>query len=120
MGSASMGVPDGQPPQDGQQPQGKRRRRRGGCDCDCDVCDFWLLSLVRLSTVLLVAAALVPDTGGTALVGRAIAGYQRWLSRFTAACPSTPNCSAYAASAVREHGARRGLRAAAARLRACG
>ena len=98
--------------------RGKRRRR--GCDCDaCDICDFWLIGLVRLSTVLLVAATVLPDAGGTAVVSRVIAGYRRWLTRFTAECPSTPSCSAYAASAVRELGARQGLRAAAARTAAC-
>lgn len=104
----------------------RKRRKNGRRDCgdcgdcgDCNFCDFPLLSLLRLSTLLLVAAAVLPNTGGTALVSRAIAAYQRLLSRFTAVCPSTPSCSAYAASVVREFGARRGLRAAAARVRAC-
>jgi hypothetical protein len=93
------------------------RRRKNRCDgpCDgCDVCGFPLLSMT-----LLAVATLVPDAG-TTLVSRAIAGYQRWLTRFTVACPSTPSCSAYAAAAVRERGARHGLRLAAARLRRCG
>ncbi len=100
--------------------KGHKRKRRRSCDCDaCDVCNFWLIGLVRLSTVLLVVAAVLPDAGGTAVASRAIGGYQRWLSRFTARCPSTPSCSAYAATAVRELGARRGLRSAATRITAC-
>jgi membrane protein insertion efficiency factor YidD len=89
----------------------------GGCDCN-GPCDG--LSLLRVSTVLLVAAAVVPARGAGGLVRAALRGYQRWLSRFTPACPSTPSCSAYALAAVGRHGARRGLRLAAARVRDCG
>lgn len=93
-------------------------RGRGGSDgCSCDgPCD---LPLLRVSPLLLVAAAMVPAHGASGLVRAALRGYQRWLSRFTPACPSTPSCSAYALSAVARHGARRGLRLAAARVRAC-
>jgi hypothetical protein len=94
------------------------RPGRGGSDgCSCDgPCD---LPLLRVSPLLLVAAAMVPARGANGLVRAALLGYQRWLSRFTPACPSTPSCSAYALSAVARHGARRGLRLAAARVRAC-
>lgn len=98
---------------------GRLGRGRGGGDggCGCDgPCD---LTLLRVSTVLLVAAAVVPARGG-GLVRAALRGYQRWLTRFTPACPSTPSCSAFALAAVGRHGARRGLRLAAARVEACG
>ncbi|TWF74394.1 hemolytic domain-containing protein [Pseudonocardia hierapolitana] len=93
-------------------------RGRGGSDgCSCDgPCDFPLL---RVSPLLLVAAAMVPARGASGLVRAALLGYQRWLSRFTPVCPSTPSCSAYALGAVARHGARRGLRLAAARVRGC-
>ena len=95
-----------------------RGRSGGGDGCSCDgPCDFTLL---RVSPLLLLAAAVVPVRGATGLVWAALLGYQRWLSRFTPACPSTPSCSAYALAAVSRHGARRGLRLAAARVRACG
>jgi hypothetical protein len=85
-------------------------------DCDCGGCDFPLL---RVSTLLAVVAVVVPaGTGG--LVGALIRGYRQWLTRFTPACPSQPSCSAYALAAVQTLGARRGLRAAARRVRACG
>ena len=92
-----------------------------GCDlpdCDCGGCD-----LLRVSSLLAVVALVAPPgTGGVvaALVELAIRGYRRWLTRFTPVCPSEPSCSAYALSAVRTSGARRGLRAAAHRLRSCG
>jgi putative component of membrane protein insertase Oxa1/YidC/SpoIIIJ protein YidD len=99
---------------------GRLGRGRSGGDgdgCSCDgPCD---LSLLRISPLLLVAAAVVPARAG-GLVRAALRGYQRWLSSFTPACPSTPSCSAYALAAVARHGARRGLRLAAARVRACG
>jgi hypothetical protein len=91
-----------------------------GCDlpdCDCGGCD-----LLRVSSLLAVVALVVPaGTGGLAasLIELAIRGYRRWLTRFTPACPSEPSCSAYALTAVRTSGARRGLRAAARRLRSC-
>jgi hypothetical protein len=93
-------------------------RGRGGNDgCNCDgPCD---LPLLRVSPLLLVAAAMVPAHGVSGLVRMVLLGYQRWLSRFTPTCPSTPSCSAYALAAVARHGARRGLRLAAARVRAC-
>jgi hypothetical protein len=95
-----------------------RGRGGGGDGCKCDgPCDF---SLLRVSPLLLVAAAVVPAQGASGLVRAALLGYQRWLSRFTPTCPSTPSCSAYALAAVARHGARRGLRLAAARVRACG
>lgn len=94
-----------------------------GCDapdCDCGGCDF---SLLRVSTLLALVALVVPAGAeglATALVERLIRGYRRWLTRFTPACPSEPSCSAYALVAVRTLGARRGLRAAARQVRACG
>ena len=97
----------------------------GGCDvpsCDgCDVpdCDCGGCDLLRVST-LLAAVALVVPAGAGGLVAAAIRGYRRWLTRFTPACPSEPSCSAYALSAVRTSGPRRGLRAAARRVRSCG
>ena len=81
-------------------------------DCDCGGCD-----LLRVSTLLAVAL-VVPR--GRGLVGLVIRGYRRWLTRFTPACPSTPSCSAYALAAVTGLGGRRGLRAAARRVRRCG
>ena len=94
---------------------------RDGCDlpdCDCGGCD-----LLRVSSLLAVVALVVPaGTGGlvASLVELAIRGYRRWLTRFTPACPSEPSCSAYALAAVTTLGARRGLRAAARRVRSCG
>jgi putative component of membrane protein insertase Oxa1/YidC/SpoIIIJ protein YidD len=100
---------------------GRLGRGRGGGDgdgCSCGgPCDF---SLLRVSPLLLVAAAVVPARGAGGLVRASLRGYQRWLSRFTPACPSTPSCSAYALAAVGRHGARRGLRLAATRVAACG
>ena len=85
-------------------------------DCDCGGCDLLFL---RVSTLLAFVALIVPvGTGG--LVAAAIRGYRRWLTRFTPPCPSEPSCSAYALAAVQTLGARRGLRAAARRVRACG
>lgn len=88
----------------------------GGCGCD-GPCD---LSLLRLSTLLFLAAAVVPARGADGLVRAAVRGYQRWLSRFTPRCPGTPSCSAFALDAVESLGVRRGLAAAAARVRDCG
>ncbi|TQM14348.1 membrane protein insertion efficiency factor YidD [Pseudonocardia kunmingensis] len=87
----------------------------GRCDgCDCN------LSLLRVSTLLFLAAAVVPPRGADRLVRTAVRAYQRWLSRFTPRCPGTPSCSAFALAAVEASGARRGLAAAAARVRGCG
>jgi putative component of membrane protein insertase Oxa1/YidC/SpoIIIJ protein YidD len=95
------------------------RSRGSGCDCDgCDVCDFLLF--VRLSSVLLGVAVVLPETGGRAMARALLRAYRRWFTRFTPACPSTPSCSAYAVSAVESLGARRGLVAAAIRVRSCG
>ena len=88
-----------------------------GCDvpdCDCGGCD-----LLRVSALLALAALVVPS-GTDGLVAALIRFYRRWLTRLTPPCPATPSCSAYALSAVRELGARRGLAAAARRVRACG
>jgi hypothetical protein len=95
------------------------RGRGGGADgCSCDgPCDF---SFLRVSPLLLVVAAVVPPRGAGGPVRASLRAYQRWLSRFTPACPSTPSCSAYALAAVGRHGPRRGLRLAAARVRSCG
>jgi hypothetical protein len=88
-----------------------------GCDlpdCDCGGCD-----LLRVSTLLALVALVVPaGTGG--LVELAIRGYRRWLTRLTPVCPSEPSCSAYALRAVQTLGVRRGLSAAARRVRGCG
>jgi putative component of membrane protein insertase Oxa1/YidC/SpoIIIJ protein YidD len=93
-----------------------RRPRLRLPDCDCGGCDLLFL---RVSTLLAVVALVVPAcTGG--LVAAAIRGYRRWLTRFTPSCPSEPSCSAYALAAVQTLGARRGLRAATHRVRACG
>jgi putative component of membrane protein insertase Oxa1/YidC/SpoIIIJ protein YidD len=92
-----------------------------GCDvpdCDCGGCD-----LLRVSSLLALVALVVPaGTGGlvATVIELAIRGYRRWLTRFTPACPSEPSCSAYALTAVTTLGARRGLRAAARRVRSCG
>jgi putative component of membrane protein insertase Oxa1/YidC/SpoIIIJ protein YidD len=90
----------------------------GGGDCSCDGPGG--CTLLGIGPLLLVAAAVVPARGARGLVRASMRGYQRWLSRFTPACPSTPSCSAYALAAVGRHGARRGLRLAAARVRNCG
>jgi putative component of membrane protein insertase Oxa1/YidC/SpoIIIJ protein YidD len=90
----------------------------GSGDCSCDGPGG--CTLLGVSPLLVAAAAVVPARGAGGLVQAALRGYRRWLSRFTPTCPSTPNCSAYAASAVARHGARRGLRLAAARVRGCG
>lgn len=50
----------------------------------------------------------------------ALRWYGRHLSRFTPRCPQTPSCSTFAVAAVREHGAREGLRLAVARVEQCG
>ena len=92
-----------------------------GCDvpdCDCGGCD-----LLRVSSLLALVALVAPaSTGGlvATVIELAIRGYRRWLTRFTPACPSEPSCSAYALTAVTTLGARRGLRAAARRVRSCG
>jgi putative component of membrane protein insertase Oxa1/YidC/SpoIIIJ protein YidD len=92
-----------------------------GCDvpdCDCGGCD-----LLRVSSLLALVALVAPaGTGGlvATVIELAIRGYRRWLTRFTPACPSEPSCSAYALTVVTTLGARRGLRAAARRVRSCG
>jgi membrane protein insertion efficiency factor YidD len=91
------------------------------CDCDlpCDLpCDCDLL--LRLSTLLSVAAALVPARAGRSPVLALLRFYRRRLTRFTPSCPSTPSCSSYALDAVQTLGARRGLAAAGRRVRDCG
>lgn len=95
---------------------------RGSCDgwdgcggCDCNL-------LLRVSTLLSIAAMLVPPRGGRAAQSVVVAllhGYRRWLTRFTPRCPSTPSCSAFALAAVESMGPRRGLAAAARRVRDC-
>jgi Putative membrane protein insertion efficiency factor len=99
----------------------------GSCDVpDCDVpgcdvpdCDCGGCNLLRVSALLTLAALVVP-AGTDGLVAALIRFYRRWLTRLTPPCPSTPSCSAYALSAVRTLGARRGLAAAARRVRDCG
>ncbi len=88
----------------------------GGCGCD-GPCD---LPTLRLSPLLFLAAAVTPARGADGLVRAAVRGYQRWLSRFTPRCPGTPSCSTFALTAVDELGVRRGLAAAATRVRDCG
>lgn len=85
----------------------------GGCDCSPS------LLLFRLSTLLYVASLLVPEVGSGWLVQAAIRGYRWGPTRFTAPCPSTPSCSAFAFAAVETLGPRRGLAAAALRVRSC-
>jgi hypothetical protein len=97
--------------------RGGSGRGGDGCDGPCD-CNASLL--LRLSTALLVASAVTPAWGSGRLVRALIRGYQRWLSRYTPACPSNPSCSAYALAAVEASGPRRGLAAAALRIRGCG
>jgi hypothetical protein len=89
---------------------------RGGGD-GCDACDC---NLSLLSILLLLAATVLPGSGTVPLVHGLIRLYQRLLTRFTPRCPSTPSCSAYALTAVRTRGTRRGLAAAAHRIRHCG
>lgn len=88
----------------------------GSC---CDGCECDGFPLLRLSVLLTVTALVLPASAGGPVVGL-IRFYRRLLTRFTPPCPSTPSCSAYALAAVRDLGARRGLVAAANRLRACG
>lgn len=92
---------------------------RGGDGGGCDACDLLLMSL-SLSTVLQLVAGALPRRRGSTVVVALIRGYQRLLTRFTPSCPQSPSCSAYAVDAVRRLGPRRGIRAAAARIRACG
>jgi hypothetical protein len=97
----------------------KKRDRSSACDA-CDVCDFCDFPLLRISSLLLFTAAVVPDAGGRRPTTALIRFYRRHLSRFTPTCPSTPSCSAYALASVETLGTRRGLAAAAHRLRGCG
>jgi hypothetical protein len=92
---------------------------RGGDGCD-GPCDCNASLLLRLSTALLVISAMTPARGSGRLVRALIRGYQRWLSRYTPACPSDPSCSAYALAAVEALGPRRGLANAALRIKGCG
>lgn len=86
-----------------------------GCDLPCD-----LLLFLRLSTMLLAIAVLVPRRSGGRLIVAAIRFYRRRLTRFTPRCPGTPSCSAFALQAIAAVGPRYGLVAAAARIRNCG
>jgi hypothetical protein len=97
--------------------RGGSGRGGDGCDGPCD-CNASLL--LRLSPALLVVSAMTPAWGSGRLVRALIRGYQRWLSRYTPACPSDPSCSAYALAAVDALGPRRGLAAAALRIKSCG
>ena len=85
----------------------------------CDACDCGGFPLLRLSLLLTVAALLLPASAGGPVTGM-IRFYRQLLTRFTPACPSAPSCSAYALDAVERLGARRGLAAAATRVRTCG
>ena len=120
---------------DGERPEVPREPMEGGSDRPslrdeaasaafstggwCDGCDCDGFPLLRLSALLTLAAVVLPASSGGPVVGL-IRFYRRLLTRFTRPCPSTPSCSAYALAAVRDLGARRGLVAAADRLRACG
>jgi len=84
-----------------------------------DACDCGGFPLLKLSLLLTVAALLLPASAARP-VGGLIRAYQRHLTRFTPPCPAAPSCSAYALRAVQRLGARHGLAAAAARVRACG
>jgi len=84
-----------------------------------DACDCGGFPLLKLSFLLTVAALLLPASAARP-VGGLIRAYQRHLTRFTPGCRLAPSCSAYALHVVRRLGARRGLAAAAARVRACG
>lgn len=85
-----------------------------GCDPGCH------LVFPRLSTLLLLTAALAPRGGSGRLAHALIVFYRRFLSRWTPRCPATPSCSAYALDAITRLGTRRGLVAAATRIRDCG
>ena len=92
-----------------------------GCDgCDGPDCGCDFLLFLRLSTVLLVIAAVLPAVGADRMVAALIRGYQHRLSRFTPACPGTVSCSEFALAAVHRLGARRGLAEAAHRIERCG
>ena len=86
----------------------------GASACDCGG-----FPLLKLSLLLTVAALLLPASAARP-VGGLIRAYQRHFTQLTPACPLAPSCSAYALRAVQRLGARRGLAAAAARVRACG
>jgi uncharacterized protein len=103
--AATMGVCDGCDACDG----------ISGCDGGGD-CGFPLL---RVSLLLAVAALLVPGSAAGPVMA-AIRFYRRMLTRFTPVCPSTPSCSTFSLAAVERLGARRGLAAAAVRVRRCG
>jgi putative component of membrane protein insertase Oxa1/YidC/SpoIIIJ protein YidD len=90
-----------------------------GAVAAADACDCGGFPLLKLSFLLAVAALLLPAAAARP-VGGLIRAYQRHLTRFTPAWPLAPSCSAYALQVVRRLGARRGLAAAAARVRACG
>jgi Putative membrane protein insertion efficiency factor len=89
-----------------------------GAFAAADACDCGGFPLLKLSLLLTVAALLLPASAARP-VGGLIRAYQRHFTRFTPACPSAPSCSAYALMAVQRLGVRRGLTAAAARVRAC-
>jgi hypothetical protein len=105
---------------------GKRSRTTGDaghtfCDwvtCDLPFCDC--NTFLRLSVLLRLAAALTPPVGSGRAVLSVLGLYRRRLTRFTPVCPSTPSCSAHAEAVIRELGPRRGLAAAADRIRMCG
>lgn len=60
------------------------------------------------------------NRGAASLLLLPIAFYRRFVSPFTpAACRFTPTCSAYAAEALRRHGAVRGLYLAVRRILRC-
>jgi putative component of membrane protein insertase Oxa1/YidC/SpoIIIJ protein YidD len=91
-----------------------------GCG-GCDGCNgIGGCNLLRVSSLLFLAALLVPPARGRRPVAALLRAYRRWVTRFTPRCPSAPSCSAYALAAVTSLGPRRGLAAAARRVRGCG
>jgi putative membrane protein insertion efficiency factor len=95
-----------------------------GC-CIAEGLDGNCLLLLAPATPALLAALVRPRSGGAApgLAARLLAAigvYQREVSAHRpGVCRFTPSCSAYAAEAIRRHGAARGTRLAARRLLRC-
>ena len=97
-----------------------KRRKRGWdwCDCDLDFCDLPCCDFGLLSTTLLMAGGVAVPKSDRVVIG-AIRAYRRVSPRLPTSCRFTPTCSAYGLEAVQRHGARKGLRMTAGRLRRC-